>query len=141
MRGQLIERYFAAEGNQRNLQYVTDGMKLSPLNPTMLQARDAIVTAAQVSEPSDVCSVWRGFATRNGFGSLKRLVRYENTVVTNLRVTLAYDHSKSYFAITAKRFSGFAPMKEWDLTDRPWICRLNWDLPPTSVSRRLRWRR
>jgi hypothetical protein len=39
-------------------------MKLSPINPTMLQERDAILIAAQVLHPEDVAYVWRGFAVR-----------------------------------------------------------------------------
>jgi hypothetical protein len=60
-------------------------MKLSPLNPTMLQSRDAIITAAQVSDPSDVCSVWRGFAIRGmGFSASIQNIGSgsNNTVVT-----------------------------------------------------------
>jgi hypothetical protein len=67
MRGQLIDKHGTAEGNRRALKYVTDGMKIAPLNPTMLQERDAILAATQVSDPNDLCYVWRGFAIR-GFG-------------------------------------------------------------------------
>ncbi len=85
MRGQLIDRHGASEGNRRALQYTVDGMKLSPLNPTMLQARDAIVVAAQASNPQDFCPVFRGFAIR-GFGQTASIQNAgsgsNNTVVT-----------------------------------------------------------
>lgn len=85
VRDQLILRHGAAEANRRVLQYVTDGMKLSPLNPTMLQARDAILTAASVSDPGDTLPVWRGFAIR-GFGFSASITNAgtgsNNTVVT-----------------------------------------------------------
>jgi hypothetical protein len=67
-RDRLIERHGAVEGNRRILQYVTDGMKLSPLNPTFLQARDSIIIAANTADPSDVARLWAGFAIR-GMGS------------------------------------------------------------------------
>lgn len=64
VRGQLIDAYGATEGNRRALQYITDGMKLAPLNPTFLQERDAIIAAATVSQPADTILVRRGFAIR-----------------------------------------------------------------------------
>lgn len=89
VRGQLIDRHGPDEGNRRALQYITDGMKLSPLGPAMLQSRDAIIVAAQVSEPADVCYVWRGFAIR-GMGvsaSIQNIGSGSNNTV----VTEAYD--------------------------------------------------
>lgn len=79
MRGELINRHGAAEGNRRSLQYITDGMKLAPLNPNMLQERDAIIAAATVSDATDVCAVRRGFAIR-GMGISASVT--SNTVVT-----------------------------------------------------------
>ncbi len=67
MRGVLIDRHSAVEGSRRSLQYITDGMKLSPLNPNYLQARDAIITAAVFSDPADVGLVSEGFR-RRGMG-------------------------------------------------------------------------
>ena len=85
VRGQLIDRHGPEEGNRRSLQYVTDGMKLSPLNPTMLQSRDAIIVATQVTDPADLCYVWRGFAIRGiGFSATIQNIGSgsNNTVVT-----------------------------------------------------------
>src|SRR5690606_7334697 len=44
-RNNLIESLGFAAGQQRILQLVTDGMKLDPVNPTFIDARDAILAA------------------------------------------------------------------------------------------------
>lgn len=95
VRARFVSRLGWAVGNRRVLQFVTDGMKLAPLNPTFLQERDAIIAAAQASLPSpqasaDVADIWAGFALR-GMGF--------NAVVNNpghagggtARVTEAFD--------------------------------------------------
>ena len=46
VRARFITRLGFATGNQRILQFVTDGMKLDPINPTLLQGRDSILAAA-----------------------------------------------------------------------------------------------
>ncbi len=71
VRAKLIARLGFAVGNERVLQLVTDGMKLSPLNPNMVQARDAILAAAAAgSDPADAGDIWAGFAIRGmGFGA------------------------------------------------------------------------
>jgi len=45
VRANLVNKYGWAVGNELALQLVTDGMNLSPPNPTFLQARDAIIQA------------------------------------------------------------------------------------------------
>jgi len=89
VRGQLIDIHGAADGNRRAMQYVTDGMKISPINPTMLQARDAIVTAANVSDPTDLVPVSRGFALR-GMG-LSASIQNTGTGSNNTIVTESFD--------------------------------------------------
>jgi hypothetical protein len=89
MRHQFITKHGATEGNRRALQYVTDGMKLSPLNPTMLQSRDAILTSAQVSDATDLCPAWRGFAIRGmGFSAS---IQNIGTGSNNTAVTEAFE--------------------------------------------------
>jgi len=78
IRGQLVLRHGWAEGTRRALQIITDAMKISPLNPTILQSRDAVLVAAQVNTVSpetnsDVIDVWRGFAIR-GLGVNAQLI-------------------------------------------------------------------
>ena len=72
MRGVLIDQHGVGEGNRRSLQYITDGMKLAPLNPTYLQERDAIITAAALSDPADAAPVREGFR-RRGMGYSARI--------------------------------------------------------------------
>lgn len=71
VRAKLIQQYGHTEGTRRVLQYVTDGMKLAPATPTMLQERDAIVAAVAAGpNPNDVALIWQGFAIRGmGFSA------------------------------------------------------------------------
>lgn len=89
VRGFLIEAHGATEGNRRALQYITDGMKLSPLNPTLLQSRDAIIAAAAATDPGDVVHVRRGFALR-GMGA-SASIQNTGTGNNNTVVTEAFD--------------------------------------------------
>ncbi|MBK8812007.1 MAG: M36 family metallopeptidase [Acidobacteria bacterium] len=89
VRGFLIEAHGAAEGNRRALQYVTDGMKLAPIGPTMLQERDAIIAAAAASDPSDILPVRRGFAAR-GMG-VSASIQNIGSGANNTVVTEAFD--------------------------------------------------
>ncbi len=94
VRAKLVTRLGWAVGNRKVLQLVTDGMKMSPLGPTFLQERDAIIAAAQASSVSpetamDVADVWAGFATRGmGFSAA---VTVPGTGTGNTRVTEAFD--------------------------------------------------
>lgn len=77
VRGQFVLRHGAVEGNRRALQIITDAMKISPLNPTVLQARDAVLAAAQANAltpgtSTDLLDAWRGFAIR-GMGAGARI--------------------------------------------------------------------
>ncbi len=72
VRALMIQRNGFTVGTRKVLQVVTDGMKLSPTNPMMLQERDAILTAAAAlpvapEAANDVTDVWEGFR-RRGFG-------------------------------------------------------------------------
>ncbi len=66
VRARFITRLGFAAGNERILQFVTDGMKLDPVNPTMLQGRDAIIAAANAGGGTlaDINDIWAGFAVR-----------------------------------------------------------------------------
>ncbi|MFY2560489.1 M36 family metallopeptidase [Corallococcus terminator] len=56
-------------GNQRMLLYFTEGLKRTPCNPTFLQARDGIISAATTLHGGeDVCRMWTAFAAF-GLGS------------------------------------------------------------------------
>ncbi len=89
VRGQLMDLHGAEEGNRRALQYAVDGMKLVPLNPTMLNGRDAYLAAAQVTDAADVCFVWRGFAMRGlGFSAS---IQNAGSGTNNTSVTEAFN--------------------------------------------------
>lgn len=64
VRHNLVSKHGHATGTQRALQIVLDGMKLSPANPTFIQARNGIIQAALVAYPEDLTEVWAGFAKR-----------------------------------------------------------------------------
>ena len=67
-RASLIRRHGYSAGNQLILQLVTDGMKLSPPNPSFTQARDAIILADQVNNAgANYGELWQAFA-RRGMG-------------------------------------------------------------------------
>jgi uncharacterized repeat protein (TIGR01451 family) len=71
VRANLVHKY-GPGANQMMLQFVTDGMKLGPINPTFLQARDAILLANRVdNNGADLAPMWRGFAKRGmGFSAI-----------------------------------------------------------------------
>ncbi len=68
-RANLINKHGYTAGNQLMLQLVTDGMNLSPANPTYLQARDAILQADVVNNGgANRTELWAAFAKR-GMGT------------------------------------------------------------------------
>lgn len=93
-RTRLVQRLGWSVGNRKALQLVTDAMKISPLNPTFLQGRDAIVSAAIGSASStgqleDAADVWAGFAIRGmGVGAS---VNVNGNGNGDTRVTEAFD--------------------------------------------------
>lgn len=90
VRAKFIQRLGWETGNRRLLQFVTDGMKLTPLAPTFLQSRDAIIIAALMSGTSnDVSDIWSGFAIR-GMG-MSASIQVPGTGSGNTRVTEAFD--------------------------------------------------
>jgi len=70
-RANLINKYGWATGNQLILQLVTDGMKLTPMSPNFLQARDAILQADLVDTGgANRNELWAAFAKRGmGYGA------------------------------------------------------------------------
>ncbi|MGZ8709089.1 MAG: M36 family metallopeptidase, partial [Thermoanaerobaculia bacterium] len=72
VRARIITRMGWALGNQRTLQITTDGMKLDPVNPTLLQGRDSILTADCAGfAGEDELDIWNGFAARGmGFSAV-----------------------------------------------------------------------
>lgn len=69
-RAKIIARLGGTAGNNRMLQVVTDGMKLTPSAPTFVQARNAIIQADCAGfAGADEVDLWRGFAKRGLGGS------------------------------------------------------------------------
>ena len=67
-RGELLAKHGAVAGNQLMLQLVTDGLKLTPANPSFIQARDAILQADLVATGgTNTPELWRAF-TKRGLG-------------------------------------------------------------------------
>jgi subtilisin-like proprotein convertase family protein len=84
-RGKLIDLYGPAVGNQRMLQLVTDGMKLNPPNPTLIDSRNSILAASAASGggAAEEAALWSGFAMRGlGFGA-SAVSSSSQTVVEN----------------------------------------------------------
>jgi len=81
VRALMIKRLGYEAGNQRAMQIVTDGMKMDPVNPTLIDARDSLLAvAAAAFTPEDVQDIWAGFATRGmGFGATKPTTTNANT--------------------------------------------------------------
>ncbi len=72
VRARIISRLGFAAGNQRMLQITTDAMKLDVASPTLLEARNSILTASAASGggAAERTDIWAGFATRGmGFGA------------------------------------------------------------------------
>ncbi len=82
VRARFITRLGFATGNQRILQFVTDGMKLDPVNPTFVDGRDAILAAASAGggTTADIADIWAGFAVR-GLGALASAVSATSSAV------------------------------------------------------------
>jgi hypothetical protein len=64
----LFAKHGHADAEKRVLAYVIGGLKLTPIRPTFMQARDAILTAVTAMDPADLTTVRAGFAKR-GMGT------------------------------------------------------------------------
>jgi subtilisin-like proprotein convertase family protein len=96
VRERFITRLGFAVGNQRTLQFVTDGMKLDPVNPTLLQGRDSIIAAANAGggTAADIADIRTGFAVR-GMGFSAQVVNAATGTVVE-----AFDVSGSTLSLS-----------------------------------------
>jgi uncharacterized repeat protein (TIGR01451 family) len=104
-RAALIRKHGYAVGNPLILQLVTDGMKLSPPNPSFTQARDAILLADQINnQGANYGDLWAAFARRGlGFNA----VAPDSAVVSG---TLeAFDLPDSLFIVQPAGFFASGP--------------------------------
>lgn len=68
MRALLIQKYGFQEGQRQSIQLVVDGMKLTPIVPSYLDARNAILLADRVNNGGvNQCVIWQAFA-KHGMG-------------------------------------------------------------------------
>jgi hypothetical protein len=97
VRNRMVTRLGFTAGTTRVLQVVTDGMKLAPLSPTLIQERDAIIAAAAAlplapEGTADVADVREGFRVRGmGFSASIQ-------TVSPAAVTEAFDSPNARFA-------------------------------------------
>ncbi|PYJ04913.1 MAG: hypothetical protein DME25_09315 [Verrucomicrobia bacterium] len=105
-RANLIRKHGYSTGNQLMLQLVTDGMKLSPPNPSFTQARDAILLADQVANgAANYRDLWAAFAKRGlGFSAVAP------DTTTTAGVTEAYDLPDSLFISNPMGFVASGPL-------------------------------
>ncbi len=77
-----------ALGDATTQQLVVSGMKLTPCNPTMLNARDAIISAdASINAGANKCAIWRAFAGRQmGTGASSPNHNSASAIVTSTAV-------------------------------------------------------
>ncbi|MEU5877663.1 M36 family metallopeptidase [Spirillospora sp. NPDC047279] len=64
----LVARHRHHHAERRMVHYMVGGLKLTPSQPTFVQARDAFIQAVTAIDRTDLAPVWRGFATR-GMGN------------------------------------------------------------------------
>ena len=64
----LVAKHKHQIAEKRMLAYVIGGLKLTPIRPTFIQARDAIIAAVAALDPADLPAVKAGFAKR-GMGA------------------------------------------------------------------------
>ncbi len=91
----FVQRLGWAVGNRKALQLVTDAMKVSPINPSFLQGRDAIISVAlgsatTTAQLEDAADVWAGFAVR-GMGVGASIQNLGTDEVGDTRVTESFD--------------------------------------------------
>ena len=105
-RAAIIRKHGYSAGNQLILQLVTDGMKLSPPNPTFTQARDAIILADQVNNQGvNYGDLWAAFARRGlGFSALS------SDTSTTSGVIESYDLPDSLFLVNAAPYVASGPL-------------------------------
>ena len=105
-RANLIANYGFTNGNQLMLQLTTDGMGLTPANPTFLQARDAIIQADLVDNSGvNYQALWQAFAKR-GMG-------YSATSPANSTtsgVVEAYDVPDGLLVVPLANFNANGPI-------------------------------
>lgn len=99
-RANLVKKYGVMQGNRLILQLVTDGMKLSPPNPTFLEARDAILQADLLNNSgANWLDLWTAFAKRGmGFSA------WVPTADSTTAIREAYDLPDAMLVLSPRNF-------------------------------------
>lgn len=105
-RANLIRKHGYAAGNELILQLVTDGMKLSPPNPTFTQARDAILLADQINNAgANYGELWAGFAKRGlGFSAVTTSANTTSGIIE------AFDLPDALYLLNPRPFVASGPV-------------------------------
>ncbi len=94
----LLNAYPFAEAQDRMKAYLVAGLKLTPVAPTMLEARDALLAAALASDPADYQRFANAFAKRGaGFGA----VVPDRNVVDHIGVIESFESGASMRVLSA----------------------------------------
>ena len=103
-RARLMQKHGPAAGNELMLRLVTDGLKLSPPNPTFVQARNAILLADTVANSgANRNELWGAFAKRGlGYGASSP----DNTTTVGVREAFDLPDSLSLSSSNTLVFSG-----------------------------------
>ncbi len=97
----LVERFGFTEGRERAMQLFVDGLKLSPVNPTFLDYRDAILLAdTQRYSGEHLDEIWRSFASR-GMG-----LSASTTDTDDINPVEAFDFPINVFSISGRASVG-----------------------------------
>ena len=105
-RAALVRKHGVAAGGQLILQLVTDGMKLSPPNPSFTQARDGIILADLVdNNGANYAELWAAFAKRGlGFSA-----QAPNSATTS-GIVESYDLPDALFLLSPASFAASGPV-------------------------------
>lgn len=85
-------RYTFSQAQERMKRYLVAAYKATPLAPTFLEARDALLAVAAATDPSDYLALWTAFARRGIGGGATGPDRYN---LVNQPVTESYTVSNS----------------------------------------------
>jgi uncharacterized repeat protein (TIGR01451 family) len=135
VRANLIQKIGPVAGNQMVLRLVTDGMRLSPPNPTFVQARNAILLADVVmNNAANRSQLWTGFAKRGlGYSAtaldasstagLREAFDYpDNLTVTPTNAFLALGRAGGPFSPTSQTYTlvnGGGSFISWTVNSLP----------------------
>lgn len=136
MRANLITKHGFAIGNELALRLVTDGMKLSPVNPNFLQARDGIIQADLVNNAAaNSRELWAAFAKRGmGIGAIAP------QATVSVGVTESYDEPGNIVVTPVSAFSTiglaggpFSPSSQTYTITNNGVSPLNWTALKTQA--------